>query len=258
MKSLVLFDPGGGETQLHSSFLGLAISLRMRTPEPGYWQIDTHELSLRALLWHDLEGLWQWLVLTTNITLDTVCFLRQTYKTFRQWAQLPPAGITNTIILVILNPLEPAKRPDWYDTFVKLQLGSHPVTVVQYTFTHKQYIEWHKTNDIQNNAKIFVRVRAVLRLCELYPDICLTTEEKARKNLSQCGRRVPIGTMKIRYMINWRNPAEQISQYLYLKTEEETLGVSNIPQKMDSVQYTTCITQVYWYDMISINICQFI
>jgi len=28
-------------------------------------------------------------------------------------------------------------------------------------------------------------VRAVPRLCEFYPDICLTTEEKARKNLSQ-------------------------------------------------------------------------
>ena len=25
-----------------------------------------------------------------------------------------------------------------------LQLGSHPVAVVQYTFTHKQYIEQHK------------------------------------------------------------------------------------------------------------------
>jgi hypothetical protein len=28
------------------------------------------------------------------------------------------------------------------------------------------------------------RVRAVLRLCELYTDICLTTEEKSRKKLS--------------------------------------------------------------------------
>jgi hypothetical protein len=28
-------------------------------------------------------------------------------------------------------------------------------------------------------------VRAVLRLCEFYPGICLTTEEKAWKNLSQ-------------------------------------------------------------------------
>jgi len=27
-------------------------------------------------------------------------------------------------------------------------------------------------------------VRAVPRLCEFYPGICLTTEEKARKNLS--------------------------------------------------------------------------
>ena len=28
-------------------------------------------------------------------------------------------------------------------------------------------------------------MRAVSRLCEFYPGICLTTEEKARKNLSQ-------------------------------------------------------------------------
>jgi hypothetical protein len=28
-------------------------------------------------------------------------------------------------------------------------------------------------------------VRSVPRLCEIYPGICLTTEEKARKNLSQ-------------------------------------------------------------------------
>jgi len=28
-----------------------------------------------------------------------------------------------------------------------MQLGCHPVTVVQYTFTHKQYIERHKTNN---------------------------------------------------------------------------------------------------------------
>ena len=43
------------------------------------------------------------------------------------------------------------------------------------------------------------RVRAVPRLCELYPGICLTTEEKARKNLSQGSRRVPVGTMKGEY-----------------------------------------------------------
>ena len=45
--------------------------------------------------------------------------------------------------------------------------------------------------------KYFGRVRAVLRLCGSYPGICLTTEEKAWKNLSQGSRRVPAGTMKI-------------------------------------------------------------
>ena len=33
-------------------------------------------------------------------------------------------------------------------------------------------------------------MRAVPRLCKFYPGICLTTEEKARKNLSQGSRRV--------------------------------------------------------------------
>jgi len=40
------------------------------------------------------------------------------------------------------------------------------------------------------------RVGAVPRLCVLYSVICLTTEEKARKNLSQGSRRVPVRTMK--------------------------------------------------------------
>jgi len=43
------------------------------------------------------------------------------------------------------------------------------------------------------------RMRAVNRLCELCPGICLTPEEKARKNLSQGSRRVPVGTMKTEY-----------------------------------------------------------
>jgi hypothetical protein len=44
--------------------------------------------------------------------------------------------------------------------------------------TQKQYIEHHKN--------VIGTVRAVPRLGELYPGICPTTEEKARKNLSQC------------------------------------------------------------------------
>ena len=45
---------------------------------------------------------------------------------------------------------------------------------VHRTTQNKQYTEQH------NNLW---RVRVVPRLCELYPGICLTTEEKARKNL---------------------------------------------------------------------------
>jgi len=51
------------------------------------------------------------------------------------------------------------------------------------TTQNKKYIEQH------NN---FGRVRAVLRLGELYPGICLTTEEKARKSLSQGSRKIRI------------------------------------------------------------------
>jgi len=53
---------------------------------------------------------------------------------------------------------------------------------------NKQYVEQHKN---------FGRVQFVPRLCGLYPGICLTTEEKAWKNLIQGDRRVPAGTMKI-------------------------------------------------------------
>jgi hypothetical protein len=44
----------------------------------------------------------------------------------------------------------------------------------------------------KEQRKNFGRVRAVPRLCELYPDICLTSEEKARKNLSQGTRTIRI------------------------------------------------------------------
>jgi len=63
-------------------------------------------------------------------------------------------------------------------------------STVQYTFTHKQYIK---------NTINLGRVRAEPSLCEFYPSICLTTEEKARKNISQSSRRVRVGTIKTEY-----------------------------------------------------------
>jgi hypothetical protein len=45
--------------------------------------------------------------------------------------------------------------------------------------THKQYTEYRERN-IHNNKEIW-KVRAVPRLCEVYPGICVTTEEKHGK-----------------------------------------------------------------------------
>jgi hypothetical protein len=61
------------------------------------------------------------------------------------------------------------------------------VAIVQYTFAHKQYTERQKKNKqyVEQHKNVIGTVRAVPRLGELYPGICLTTEEKARKNLSQ-------------------------------------------------------------------------
>jgi hypothetical protein len=42
----------------------------------------------------------------------------------------------------------------------------------------------HITISKKKNWEVNWEVRAVPRLCELYPGICLTTEENARKNLS--------------------------------------------------------------------------
>ena len=66
------------------------------------------------------------------------------------------------------------------------------MAVVQYTFTHKQYTEQHNRHKtVYRTTKLIYRTTQVsksegrARLCEVYPGICLTSEEKARKNLSQ-------------------------------------------------------------------------
>jgi lipocalin len=67
-----------------------------------------------------------------------------------------------------------------------------------------------QTNNTENNTnnrttqiitieqhKYSGRVQAVSRLCEFYPGICLTTEEKARKNLSQGKKNLSHSTVYI-------------------------------------------------------------
>jgi uncharacterized membrane-anchored protein len=58
-------------------------------------------------------------------------------------------------------------------------------TIHKTTKKNKQYIEKHKKQYIEQHKNEIGTVRAVPRLGELYPGICLTTEKKARKNLSQ-------------------------------------------------------------------------
>jgi hypothetical protein len=75
---------------------------------------------------------------------------------------------------------------DIYDMIYYLQLGWHPAAVGHYKFTHKQYTEYRERN-IHNHKKFYRliwEVRAVPRLGELNPGICLTTQEKGWKNLS--------------------------------------------------------------------------
>ena len=64
-------------------------------------------------------------------------------------------------------------------------MGWQPVAAVRLQFTHKQYTKYKEQNTHRKaKEKVKWEVRAVPRLCELYPDICLTTEGKAGKNLS--------------------------------------------------------------------------
>jgi len=61
-------------------------------------------------------------------------------------------------------------------------------------------------------------VLAVPRLCEFYPGICLPTEEKARKNLSQCSRSV----IHITYYQNTHILQNYTHTHTYYKTHTYT------------------------------------
>ena len=72
-------------------------------------------------------------------------------------------------------------------------MGSHPVAVIQYTFTHTHTRIHTHTRTINRTTqneqciekyKNFGRVLSVPSLCGVYPGICLKTEKKGRSNLS--------------------------------------------------------------------------
>ena len=72
-----------------------------------------------------------------------------------------------------------------------------------YTYTQTMHRTTKSTQTVQRTTQLTTRLGRVLvvpRLCELYPGICRTTEEKARKILSHGSRRMPVGTMKTEYI----------------------------------------------------------
>jgi len=60
----------------------------------------------------------------------------------------------------------------WYDIYLTV-IGLKPGGSITRHIYNKQYTQYIETTILE--------VRAVPRLCQLYPDICLTTEEKARE-----------------------------------------------------------------------------
>jgi len=71
-----------------------------------------------------------------------------------------------------------------------MQMGYHPVAVVQYTFTHKQYIEQHnrhKQYTEQHNLLIRKSDDRAPSLRGIPWHLPYNWGKKARKNLSQIG-----------------------------------------------------------------------
>jgi hypothetical protein len=66
-------------------------------------------------------------------------------------------------------------------------------------YTQTVHRTTQSTQTVHRTTQQLGRVQAGPRLCKLYPDICLTTEEKARKNLSHGSRKMPVCTMKTEY-----------------------------------------------------------
>jgi hypothetical protein len=118
------------------------------------------------------------------------------------------------------------------------------VAAVQYTFTHKQYTEYRDGNIYNNkklgtyiaikNLKLILEVRAVPRLCVLYPGICLTTEKKDGKtSVSVAARTSPENTVKHKNNEQYNTQKKNSNTEQYNVTEQyRTL---NTPQTEQSI-----------------------
>ena len=76
-----------------------------------------------------------------------------------------------------------------------MQLGSHPVAVVQYTYTHKQYTERHKTNNTYTEQH---KNEEECGQCPVFADFTLAFALQLRKKHGRTSVRVAIHKHTIR------------------------------------------------------------
>ena len=76
------------------------------------------------------------------------------------------------------------------------------------------------------------------RLCEFYPGICLTTEEKARKNLSQGSRRLLV------YILHFTKTPTHYKTYTHTHTHTNIIKPTHTLTPTITKQYKTTTVQI--------------
>jgi hypothetical protein len=149
--------------------------------------------------WHSSCHVIQFITLDTIHARDTIHYTWHNSCHVIQWTKSAPLrqtrhtwrhGTTNVVIWDVTRR-EASLHMTLYDIFDNCN----------WVATQWQQLSTHlRTNSTQNDTKQYIeqhknlgRARAVPRLCGFYPGICLTTEENARKNISQGSRRAQLG-----------------------------------------------------------------
>jgi hypothetical protein len=95
-----------------------------------------------------------------------------------------------------------------------MQLGRHPVAVIRYSFTNKEYIEQHNREkqyiEQHNREKQYIEQHKIWEECGPCPVFAsytlaftLQLRKKPGRNLSQGRRIMPVGTMEREYTEQW-------------------------------------------------------
>jgi hypothetical protein len=96
-------------------------------------------------------------------------------------------------------------------------------------------------------------MRAVPCLCQLYPGICLTTEKKARKNLSE-GRRT-CQSSRVPYKNNLNKGQCQITNAVISTKDFERgacVGIVGTDWQLQDVKAMYRMRDIKWYSMMMI------